>query len=429
MTDIFAVNRTLLQVITDRSTYERLRSSIVLDRFDKEIRVILNTTAMYYKEYEHEEIDPEVFLNLLFTRNDFSEEDRKLYRSIVGIMQEDADPDRAKEIIRELRLLQFSKDIEVANSEFAIGADIDLYETIRMHVESYEKDVRKAVDSAYCQDTIQDIAEGEAAGIPLQWYLKCMQGSMPDLCTGKQYIIAARPGVGKTSFMAHNSAHMLQLPHIKESGRPVCWMNNEGQKGVIKGYTYRAVLCRGFDEIQTDLGWDRAEELYNETLGGADRFRIYDIHGKDYQYIERIIDRDNPIVVVYDMLDNIRGNPLGVAGDREDKRLESLYQWARECAVKYNHLSLPTSQVSVEGADTRWVPAHALKESKTGKQGACDGIITIGFDPDKRFESSRFINIPKTKSRPAIGHSAACQTEVVFDGKTSRYLNPKIIGG
>lgn len=181
MTDIFAVNRTLLQVITDRSTYERLRSSIVLDRFDKEIRVILNTTAMYYKEYEHEEIDPEVFLNLLFTRNDFSEEDRKLYRSIVGIMQEDADPDRAKEIIRELRLLQFSKDIEVANSEFAIGADIDLYETIRMHVELYERDVRKAVDSAYCQDTIQDIAEGEAAGIPLQWYLKCMQGSMPDL--------------------------------------------------------------------------------------------------------------------------------------------------------------------------------------------------------------------------------------------------------
>jgi len=103
-----------------------------------------------------------------------------------------------------------------------------------------------------------------------------------------------------------------------------------------------------------------------------------------------------------------------------------MYQWARECSVKYDFLSLPTSQVSVEGAGTQWIPESCLKDSKTGKQGACDAIITIGTEDRVGFENSRFIYIPKTKSKPVDGALADCRSEAVFHSAASLYLNPKL---
>jgi replicative DNA helicase len=75
------------------------------------------------------------------------------------------------------------------------------------------------------------------------------------------------------------------------------------------------------------------------------------------------------------MLDNVGG--FGAA-ERTDLRLERLYQWARECAVKYDFLSIPTSQVSVEGEGLAWCDMSMLKDSK------CLGVNT----PIRMFDGS-----------------------------------------
>ena len=83
---------------------------------------------------------------------------------------------------------------------------------------------------------------------------------------------------------------------------------------------------------------------------------------------------------------------------REDQRLEEMYKWFRELGVEYNCPTFPTSQVSNEGAGMLYPLQGMLKDSKTGKQGACDNILMIGWDDDTTNPNNRGISMPKTKT-------------------------------
>ena len=422
---MYQINKTLLQILTSREQWQKLRSTIHFDRFDKEVRCVLNQIKKYWKQHDDEEMNMEVFVNKFFIEVPCADSERTYYNKMFELMISEPDEATAKDIIRNLRLMEFNREVESAQNDYTLGADIDLYETIRSHVNEFEVDIRRDADTGYCTASIKDIMDDEQNGSKLDWQLDSLRRAMPDLRTGHQVIVAARPGKGKTSFLANAVTHMLQGEYLKSSGRPVVWFNNEGMKIRIKGNCIRAALHRNFDEI-VELGWEQATAKYNSIIGTEDTLRIYDIHGRDHMYLERIIENDNPAIVVWDMLDNVKGFYGAKGNDRKDQQLESLYQWARECAVKYDFLSLPTSQISVEGSDMQWVPDSMLKDSKTGKQGACDAIITIGSVEKQGFTNSRFIYVPKTKSAPLKGFPADCRTEVVFDSARSLYLNPKI---
>lgn len=422
---MYQINKTLLQILTKKEQWQKLKSSIHFDRFDKEVRIVLNQIKKYWKEHTEDEMNMEVFVSKFFIDIICSDKERLYYNKMFELMLSEPDEITAKDIIRDLRLMEFNREIENAQNDYTLGVDIDLYETVRKCVNDFEIDIRRDIDTGYCTASIQDIIDNEQNGSRLEWMLSSLKHSMPDLRTGHQVIIAARPGKGKTSFVAHAVVHMLQGKYMKSCNRPVVWFNNEGKKIRIKGNCIRAALRKDFNEIMK-IGWEKATDQYNSVLSDSDNLRIYDIHGRDYMYLERIIEKDNPAVVVWDMLDNVKGFYGSKGNDRKDQQLEALYQWARECSVKYDFLSLPTSQISVEGADKQWVPDSMLKDSKTGKQGACDAIITIGAIERQGFEKSRFIYVPKTKSLPDKGYIADCRTEVVFDAARSLYLNPKI---
>lgn len=425
---MYQINKTLLQLLTHRQEYNKLWSAIPLSRFDKEVRTVLNAIDLYWRSTEGAEWNQELFESKFFLGSDLSDDEKRMYAKIFKVMQGDPDPNTAREIIRELRLLQFSKEIEDVQNDYALGEEIDLYEAIRDCLQEFEHDVRRVTDSGYCTATVEEILQDGLSGTSLEWGLECLNRSLPDLRTGLQGIIAARPGVGKTSFVVDQCVHFVRGEYIQATGRPVVWFNNEGKGVRIKGGFLRAALHRNFEQI-AELGLEKAERLLREQCGDPSLFQVYDIHGRDYKYLERIIEKVQPCVVVWDMLDNVRSAPGYKSGDRTDQRLEGLYQWARECAAMYDFLSLPTSQVSVEGAGMQWIPESALKDSKTGKQGACDFIITIGTDDRQGFERSRFIYIPKTKSEPLPGAYADCRTEVVFNKGTGNYLNPKLPKG
>jgi len=343
---MYQINKTLLQILTTKEQWQKLRSSIHLDRFDKEVRAVLSQIKKYWKHHDDEHMNMEVFVSQFFIDVPCSDQERIYFNKMFELMLSEPDEPTSKDIIRNLRLMEFNREIENAQNDYTLGADIDLYETIRGYVGEFEVDIRRDADTGYCTASIKDIMDDEQNGSRLDWMLESLRRAMPDLRTGHQVIIAARPGKGKTSFVAHAVTHMLQGEYLKESGRPVVWFNNEGKKIRIKSNCVRAALHRNFDEI-IELGWESATEKYNSVIGAADNLRIYDIHGRDYMYLERILENDKPAVVVWDMLDNVKGFYGSKGNDRKDQQLEALYQWARECAVKYDFLSLPTSQISV----------------------------------------------------------------------------------
>ena len=158
---------------------------------------------------------------------------------------------------------------------------------------------------------------------------------------------------------------------------------------------------------------------YLKALGGLDRIKIMDIHGFWNYEIEEVIKKERPALTVYDMIDNIKFAGAN-AGARTDQALEGMYGWAREAMVKYDGVGVCTSQISNEGDGLLFPTMGMLKDSKTGKQGACDFQIMIGRSNDFNSEHTRGIGIVKNKLR-VEGKPGDPRAEVIFDGNRSRY--------
>ncbi len=94
-------------------------------------------------------------------------------------------------------------------------------------------------------------------------------------------------------------------------------------------------------------------------------------------------------------------------------------QWARELGVVYECPVFATSQISVDG-DTLLYPIESmLKDSKTGKQGACDGIIMLGCANNPLVPLERGLSMPKEKcKRPGQDHM---REPIIFDQDRARF--------
>jgi replicative DNA helicase len=129
-----------------------------------------------------------------------------------------------------------------------------------------------------------------------------------------------------------------------------------------------------------------------------------------------------PAAVLFDMVDNIKfGGEASNNGQRTDQLLEAMYQWARLMGVKHDCAVMATSQISADGDGIQFPTLPMLKDSKTGKQGAADVIITLGCVNDPAMSHFRFIGTTKNKkARSKMPGNP--QAQVTFDGDRSRYL-------
>jgi replicative DNA helicase len=166
-----------------------------------------------------------------------------------------------------------------------------------------------------------------------------------------------------------------------------------------------------------------ARYLYVKAIGGrGGALRVFDVHDWSTSEVEDVIRRYPAALIVFDMLANIRfGGQATNGGERTDQLLESMAQWARVRAVKYDCAVLATWQLSNDADGIPYPTLGQLKDSKTGVQGAADFILTLGASNDVVLENSRFLGTTKNKLRRA-GQPASPRTEVTFDGSRGRYL-------
>jgi hypothetical protein len=135
--------------------------------------------------------------------------------------------------------------------------------------------------------------------------------------------------------------------------------------------------------------------------------------------VERLVEQLNPSLVVYDQIDKIKG----FANDREDLRLGSIYQWARELA-KGSHASLGVCQADGHAEGVRYLTMEHVANAKTAKQAEADFILGIGKAADQELASARFLNISKNKllgdadSRQELRHG---RFEVLIEPTVARY--------
>jgi replicative DNA helicase len=412
------LDTTLLRVMKTRRDYYSLIDLIPEGTLDPNAKVILQNFGMYFEKFpSHDTIVMKEFGPRFKAWNPKLKQDEFLvFIRILGNIVSDADVDQRENIVQELSEYTFMQTMANLTEQFQNGELPDSVSAVTAAFDKYRTRRGIKAKASWIDTSIGELLLDEFNDAGLGWRLQCLRQSMRGLRPGDFGIVAARPDQGKTSFFASEGTFLTeQLP----PDRNMLWLNNEGPGRRIIPRLYQAALGLGMDQMKELQQQGLLEKAYIDKMGRRDRIRVVDIHDMTNGQVETIIEDNNPGLIVYDMIDNIRG--FGSEA-RTDLALEAMYQWARERSVKYDCAGLAASQISVEGDNMMFPGMSALKDSKTGKQGACDFQIMIGSVNDENLRGSRFIGVPKNKLRRP-GFPSDPRKEVTFDGNRSLYLD------
>ena len=291
----------------------------------------------------------------------------------------DVSPDMANEIVQRMlvkkRALKISEVAYQVSQGFKTQDELDLL---------FSATPVTATTTLPESDTdLETIVHSVHSKAGLRWRLDCLNKSLGSLRAGDFGFIFARPETGKTTFLASEITQMLA-----GSTAPIVWLNNEedGNKVILR--VYQAYFGATSDQIFSNIPHYRA--AFKEQVG--DRFKFFDAATIGRRDVEQIVDKYQPGLVVYDQIDKIKG----FANDREDLRLGSIYQWARELAKK-SHAAIGVCQADGTAEGVRYLNMEHVANAKTAKQAEADFIIGIGRSHDDGLEYARFISLPKNK--------------------------------
>ena len=421
-----SIEITLLRVLKYRANHDKIIKSVPLDALDERTRIVLKDFTRYFREHDDIEViqfDPFWLWFKMFAHPKLSEEGKETYHQLLKEMQEDAQESVQSRLMDQLVAMRHAQSIAKGIEKYVEGEDIDLLSFVRNEVEQFESDVLRKVKTPWVQDDINDLLQDDLNDVGLKWRLKCLNESMRPLRAGDFILLAARPDVGKTTFMTDQLTFMAPQLEALYPGeeRTILWFNNEGLGKRIITRCYQSALNAKISDLLELQKKGTVKSEYAKAMGGRpDIIRIMDIHDFWNHEVEDVIRAHKPGLIVFDMVDNIKfGGGAANNGQRTDQLLEAMYQWARILSVKHDCPVLATSQVSADGEDMQYPLLGMLKDSKTGKQGAAEAIITVGFT--SAHPDMRYIGTTKNKLHREGGPKNPRCT-VHFDGARGRYV-------
>lgn len=416
-----ALDMVLLRLMRSRKTFLQLYSAIPAEApiIANETRAVLKDFQRYYKDYpSHEDVDRETFFpSFLRWHPSLKDEQKKYYLGLLsGVFEQDPDEDQRTNITNWLAEMEMATAMANLAEQYNAGdLEVDFYSEMESIKDQYKKRVDIRFDK-WVDEDILSLLQEDLHDEGIAWRLNCMNKHSRKLRAGDFLVLAGRPNKGKTSFVASEST--FWAPQM-DPDKNIIWLNNEGPGRRIVPTLYRAALGMTVPELGELARAGKAEEEYTKAVGRRDRIRVIDIHGWTNGQVERVLEDSNPGVIIYDMIDNIKG--FGNAA-RTDLGLEMMYQWARERSVKFDAIGVATSQISNDGDGLMFPTLGMLKDSRTGKQGACDMQLMIGASNDPTYSNSRFIGLPKNKlSRAGIPEDP--RQEVRFDRDRARFTD------
>lgn len=391
---------TTLRMVRTRKRYERFAPLIPAGTVNAETTTLLKLMGQFFAATDVAYLTFDTFWPYVLTRfPNWKPEQIALWQGMIRPI-ELANPEGLDEIIIEQLLAteMANKTLKLIES-YQKGEEVDLIMELKSVVDATETALIRKVKTPEVELDWQDMTEEEENMSGLRWRLPEFNDSMRPLRGGDFGILALRPGRGKTTIGASETTFMAEQLRDYYEGevRPFIWLNNEGPGRRIMARLRQSLLGKSSKEIAA-MGWDNAKAEFIARLGGDERMiQVLDIHGMTNYEVEDILRKKTPGLVVFDMIDNIRFVGTGNNnGERNDQVLESMYQWARECCVKYDFPGIAMSQLSEKAEEAgRWPLLGQLKDSRTGKQGACDFILVGGYDPNMK--NTRWMSLTKTK--------------------------------
>jgi len=426
---------TVLRLLKYRERYDRLARSVPKAALQPLTAELLADFGIFFREFEDaQRIVHGPFLTWFrgFRHPNLKDDAFALYQAVIEKSMEDISPELEAGLMERLVAADTAARVTALLERWNAGDEVDLYAELRNNVERFEQQVDRKVRNPQVLDPIEDLLKAEENDTGFHWRLPCLNRHIKPLRPGDFAIIAARPDKGKTTFCASELTYMAAQVDSLYPGenRSILWFNNEGPGNKIVMRNFQAALNATTEDLvklsntpSVDPKWKtKVREDYAAALGGRPGvLRIFDIHDMWNHEVEDIMKSHKPAVVLFDMVDNIKfGGETNNNGQRTDQLLEAMYQWARLMGVKHDTAVLATSQISADGDGVSYPTLPQLKDSKTGKQGAADLIITLGALNDPVLENSRYIGCTKNKL-VRTGKKNSPNQEVFFDSQRGRY--------
>jgi replicative DNA helicase len=406
-------------------------------------RTILTAYGRMFKEQPAlRELTAEVFIPYFHMLHPKLDDDRRsLLATALGMAFAPPVPQSHDALIPRLAEARLALDLQTIGDRYGAGEDIDVLAETRAAHERVEQWSQGGQQDAQCLTDIGDILEASANDEGLQWRWPCISRNLKPMRPGDFYIFAAGVDSGKTSALADNVTFMAsQMQAFYGEQRDILWLNNEGDSERIVERTWQAALDMTMEQM-VELNRKPADDdhkecrtllrqMYKQAMGGRmGALRIMSIHGWDSGQVERLVRKHNTGLVVFDMIDNVQFAG-SAAGERTDQKLEAQYQWARQLGVTgggrgpgHGFPVIATSQVNGDAAYEPYPAQTQLKDSRVGKQGAADVIVTMGRVADPELEKQRYIGTSKNK-RGRTGMPKSPRTNVLFDFDRSRFRDP-----
>lgn len=412
---------TLLRIMRFKEKFKAIVPALPNAALDEKTLFLLKEYRAYFGQFpEMEEITADAWKTFFetFRHKDLGHEERATYRAIMTSAFEPVSEAIEQGIMRRVYELAFATRLANIADDYNNGKEIDLKSLVQREFDGFKLDVNTTddVSTSWVRDSIGDLLGEEERDDGIRFRLDCLNWSMRPMRPGDFGIIAGRPDRGKTTFLASECTFWAnQLPE----DRPIVWLNNEGPGKRIIPRLYQAALGLTMPELIEMNKAGTLVQAYSDAVGGLDRIRIIDIHGMNVGQVDSILDYHNPGLVIIDMVDHIR---METGESRTDRVLEELYKHYREQAVVRECIVVATSQISADGEGLLFPGQHMLKDSKTGKQGACDFILMIGASSDPNLGGIRGIGLEKNKLTRA-GRPNNPRAEVAYLPQKARYID------
>ncbi len=433
-----SLDLTTLRLLKYRERYQRLAQHVPARALDTKTAIILKDFGRFFSAFPDAGlVHPDAF-SMYFKQihPTLKTEEYAVYDQLFKrVHEEDVSPDIEKGLMARLMSAAVAYDLACDIEKFNNGDEIDLRMSVAARLDEYDKVIDRKIKNPQVLDPIEDLLKAEENDVGLHWRLPCLNRHIKPIVGGDFIVVAARPDKGKTTFCADQLTFMAaQVDQIYPGEkRSILWFNNEGPGKRIVTRCFQSALGATLEELvalsnqpaTSDPSLNHRtliRQRYAEALGGRPGvLRVFDIHDMWNHEVQDLMDMFPPALICLDMVDNIKfGGEANNNGQRTDQLLEAMYQWARLQGVKYDCGVIANSQISADGDGLQYPTLPMLKDSKTGKQGAADVIITLGAVNDPMLANSRYIGTTKNK-KVRTGVPSSPQQEVIFDGARGRY--------
>lgn len=418
------MDRLLLGALSSKQRFKSLRHAVPTGMVSPETVAMLAWYGAYFDAFPEREFVVVDELNSLIRlrSGNAAPEQIAVTLHLCEQLRQPIDEASINSILGQLHELDLSGRAGALIARYNNGEEVNLaYELNKLSATAVRSMAQSAPDD-YIDTPIHELlAEIDSdQGIKFR-RLALLRDNIAGLQGGASIAIAARPDKGKTSLIASIITDFApQLPLVFGEGRPILWLNNEGSGKRIIPRVYQAALGLNLAEITALSNRGELIPAYTKAVGGTpDIIRVKDMHGASLAQVEQVIEAMRPAVVVFDMLANFR---LGSASNGANKAdmVEQMWQEAREMAVRHDFIALSTVQISQEGGNNLYPPYSALKDSKTGIQGATDIILMLGSLDNPDAQTIRGLSTPKNKFAVA-GKQSYVMGECYFDGATCAF--------